>query len=72
MNLTNLLKTILNLQKKLDISILPSQGLFYKDDFEIYIKKADLEDIIEYVHNYIKDDLGSIIYKLKKIAFTSI
>ncbi len=68
MNLTNLLKTILNLQKKLDISILPSQGLFYKDDFEIYIKKADLEDIIEYEYNYIKDDLGSIIYKLKKIV----
>ncbi len=68
MNLTSLLKTILNLQKKLDISILPSQGLFYKDDFEIHIKKADIEDIIEYEHNYIKDDLGSVIFKLKKIV----
>ena len=68
MNLVNLLKGLLNLQKKIDIKILPSQGLFYKDDFEITIKKADVEDIIEYEYNYIKDDLGSVIFKLKKVV----
>lgn len=68
MNLLNLLKGLLNLQKKIDVKILPSQGLFYPVDFEITIKKADIEDIIEYEHNYIKDDLGSIINKLKKIV----
>ena len=68
MNLVNLLKGLLNLQKKIDVKKLPSQGLFYKDDFEITIKKADVEDIIEYEHNYIKDDLGSVIYKLKKVV----
>lgn len=68
MNLVNLLKGLLNLQKKVDVKSLPSQGIFYKDDFEISIKKADLEDIIEYEHNYIKDDLGSIINKLKKVV----
>lgn len=68
MNLVNLLKGLLNLQKKIDVKILPSQGLFYPEDFEITIKKADVEDIIEYEHNYIKDDLGSIIGKLKKIV----
>ena len=68
MNLVNLLKGLLNLQKKIDIKTLPSQGLFYKDDFEITIKKADVEDIIEYEYNYIKDDLGTVIFKLKKIV----
>lgn len=68
MNLMNLLKGLLNLQKKIDVKLLPSQGLFYPEDFEIKIKKADIEDVIEYEHNYIKDDLGSIINKLKKIV----
>lgn len=68
MNLVNLLKGLLNLQKKIDVKLLPSQGLFYPEDFEIKIKKADIEDVIEYEHNYIKDDLGSIINKLKKIV----
>lgn len=68
MNLVNLLKGLLNLQKKVDIKSLPSQGLFYNDDFEIIIKKADVGDIIEYEHDYIKDDLGLVITKLKKIV----
>lgn len=68
MNLVNLLKGLLNLQKKVDIKSLPSQGLFYNDDFEIVIKKADVGDIIEYEHDYIKDDLGLVITKLKKIV----
>jgi len=68
MNLVNLLKGLLNLQKKVDIKSLPSQGLFYNNDFEIIIKKADIGDIIEYEHDYIKDDLGLVITKLKKIV----
>jgi hypothetical protein len=68
MNLVNLLKGLLNLQKKVDIKSLPSQGLFYNDDFEIIIKKADVGDIIEYEHDYIKDDLGLVITKLKKVV----
>ena len=46
MNLVSIIKGILNVQKKIDITTLPSQGLFYKNDFEIYIKKAELEDVI--------------------------
>lgn len=68
MNLINLIKGLLNLQKKLDVKMLPSQGLFYKDDFEIYFKKADDEDVIEYEHNYIVGDLMSVIGKIKKIV----
>jgi len=68
MNLINLFKNLLRTQKKLDIDKLPSLGLFYKDDFKIYIKKVDVQDIIEYEHNYNSDDLGSVINKLKSIV----
>jgi hypothetical protein len=68
MNLISIIKGILNVQKKVDVKTLPSQGLFYNDDFEIYIKKANLEDVIEYEHNYDKEDLGTVISRLKKIV----
>jgi len=53
---------------KLDTKILPSQGLFYKKDFEITIKKASKEDILDYEQNYVKDDVGTVIYLIKKIV----
>lgn len=68
MNISNILKSILNLQKRIDVSLLPSMGLFYKDDFEIWIKKAEISDIIEYEYEFQRDNLGSILYKLKRIV----
>lgn len=68
MSLSNVIKVILNLQKKVDIKSLPSQGLFYKDGFELWVKKADIGDIIEYEYNYIKDDLGIVLTRLKRIV----
>ncbi len=68
MNLISIIKGILNVQKKIDIKQLPSQGLFYEDDFEIHIKKAKIEDIIQYEHKYNKGNLGSIIIRLKQIV----
>lgn len=53
---------------KIDTKILPSQGLFYKPNFEITIKKASNEDILDYEKNYIKDDVGTVIYLIKKIV----
>jgi hypothetical protein len=72
MSISGFLKGILNLQKKVDLKLLPSQGLFYKDDFQLYIKKVDLTDIIEYEYKYVKEDLGLIISKVKKIVEKSI
>jgi hypothetical protein len=72
MSLIKLVKNLLNVQKKLDTRILPSQGLFYKDDFEIWIKRADVEDIIEYEYKYTKDNIGVIIHKVKKLAENNI
>lgn len=68
MNLLSLIKTLLNLQKRVNLKKLPSLGLFYKDDFEISIKKAEIDDIFEYEHNYTKNDIGVVISKLKKIV----
>lgn len=68
MSLSNILKGILNIQKKIDVSKLPSQGLFYKDNFEIRIKKAEIEDIIEYEYEYEKEDLGLVITRVKRIV----
>jgi hypothetical protein len=67
-NISNTIMSLLNLQKRIDIKKLPSQGLFYKDDFEILIKKASIEDIIIYEKNFIKDDIGSIINEVKSIV----
>lgn len=68
MNLMNILRGVLNYQKKIDIKRLPSQGLFYNDDFQLSIKKAEIEDIIEYENKYIKDDFSVIIEQLKNIV----
>lgn len=68
MSLLSIIKGILNLQHKIDLKKLPSQGLFYKDDFEIQIKKAELSDIIEYEYNYDREDLGIVITRLKNVV----
>ncbi len=57
---------------KLNTKLLPSQGLFYKQDFEITIRKASKQDILDYENNYIKDDLGIVIYLIKKIVKNNI
>lgn len=68
MNLLNLVKNLLNLEKKIDKKSLPSQGLFYKTDFEVSIKRAEKDDILDYELDFVKDNLGVIIYKVKKIV----
>jgi hypothetical protein len=59
---------LLNQSKKLDLKFLPSQGVFYKDDFEIRIKKAKLEDIIDYEQNFDKENIYLVVESLKKIV----
>lgn len=68
MTLNNILKNILNIQKEIKVNQLPSQGLFYKNDFKIWIKKAKIEDIVEYEYQYEKEDLGLVISRVKKIV----
>jgi hypothetical protein len=70
LNLISFVKSLFNKQdvKTIDKKNLPSQGLFYKDDFDIKVKKANIESIIDYEYGYSKDDIGIIIYKVKKIV----
>lgn len=68
----NILKDLIFSQKKIDKSKLPSQGLFYQDDFFIHIKKANIEDIKEYEKDFVKNNLGLIIQKVKQIVENNI
>ncbi len=68
MNLYNLVRSLLGTYKEIDKTKIPSQNLFYKDDFSIRIKKAELEDIKEYETGFIKEDLSIIIEKVKTIV----
>jgi hypothetical protein len=56
-------------QKRLDVKFLPSQGLFYDNDFSIYIKKASKENISYYNNHYDKSDVINIISLIKKIVY---
>jgi hypothetical protein len=68
MGLLEILKGLLIETKSIDIKKLPSQGLFYKDDFSIKIKKAEVEDIIDYELNFDKTNILSSIECIKKIV----
>jgi hypothetical protein len=60
--LSSLLKGIVNYKKsrKVDLSILPSRGLFYPDDLTIKVTKAIEDDIAYYKANYISDSINII------------
>ena len=68
MGLIELIKGLLSQSKKIELSTLPSQGIFYLPDFEISIRKADQEDIIDYEYNFDKENFFSVIDLIKKIV----
>ena len=68
MGLIELIKGLLSSSKKVDLSTLPSQGIFYQPDFELSIKKADQEDIIEYEFNFDKENFYLVIDLIKRIV----
>jgi hypothetical protein len=65
---SNVIKSIFGLEKKLDVRLLPTQGYFYKKDFEIYIKKVDIEDIIIYEEKYNPKDVLGVLNNMKNIV----
>jgi hypothetical protein len=68
MGIYEIIKSILGQNKKIDVKHLPTQGLFYPEDFELKIKKADMEDIIDYEYNFDKDNIFAMIESVKKIV----
>jgi hypothetical protein len=68
MKLINFIKGIFVKKKDIDLKNLPSQGLFYKDDFKITIKKVDKKEVLEYEAGYDREDLSIVLGKLKRIV----
>lgn len=68
MNLSNILLQVINKRKVINTRNLPTRGVFYKDDFEISIRKADMEDIIEYEYDFTLDSVSMVIEKLKRVV----
>lgn len=68
MKLFDIIKSVLKYKNEIDVKSLPSQGLFYKDDFRIFIEKAEKEDIIKYEQEFIEDNIGVIIGNIKSIV----
>ena len=66
--LSEVLSSILGRTCKIDIGKLPSQGYFYPIDFEVRIKKAKIEDIIEYEYNFKPDNVLEIIEIIKNFV----
>ena len=63
-----LIRNLFKIKRKIELKTLPSQGLFYKNDFHISVKSATKKDVDDYEKNYVKDDIGTVIYYIKKIV----
>jgi hypothetical protein len=68
MEITSILKSLIGVNKKIKLEELPSKGIFYPNDLEIWIKKASMEDIINYELNFNESDILSIIDNISNIV----
>jgi hypothetical protein len=66
--LFDLLNSIVQATRKIDVKQLPTQGYFYPKDFEIKIKKAKIEDIISYEYNYNAENVLEVVDIIKKFV----
>ena len=69
LSIVEIMRGLVSQSKKIETSKLPTQGLFYLPDFEMKIRKADMEDIIDYEYNYDKENLYAVIESVKKIVY---
>ena len=68
MGLLEIIKNIVSGYRRIDKTKLPSQGYFYPKDFEIKVKKATDEDIIDYEYNFNSENILDVIESIKKIV----
>jgi hypothetical protein len=68
MGLVDILKSLMQKTKKINVKDLPSRGIFYKKDFSLKIKKAEIQDIVEYELNFDKENLFAVVESIKKIV----
>lgn len=69
MNVLKFFKDILNKRERIDLDLteLPSRGLFYKDDMKITMSKCSMNDIALYEKIYNPDDLIVILNLMRYI-----
>ena len=72
MGFLNYIHGLLGFRKEVDLSKLPSLGLFYKDNLKIWIKKTDDEDVFKYEFNYDPEKISSVIDGIKSILKSSL
>lgn len=68
----DIVSSFLNIKKKVNINYLPSQGLFYNDDFKFYIKRASEKNINFYKKNIEIKSISNVIFFIKKIVSENI
>jgi hypothetical protein len=68
MNISKILNSLIKRNKRVDLKNLPSQGLFYPDNFSISIKRCSDEKIINYEKKYDSKDLLNIINNIKQVV----
>ena len=68
MGLLEIIRNIVSGGKKIDTKKLPSQGYFYPSDFDLRIKKATDEDVIDYEYNFNSENIIEVIESVKKIV----
>ena len=68
MGLIEILNGVLLESIPIDSKILPSQGIFYQDDFSLRIQKASIEDINQYESNFDKNDFLKSFDCIKQVV----
>jgi hypothetical protein len=68
MKIFEYINNIFSKVKKIDVKNLPSQGFFYPTDLVLHIKRANTEDIEEYNKGYDRNNIHSVLNKLKSIV----
>lgn len=63
-----LLNSIINKKRKINIKELPSQGLFHSKDFSLSIKRASEEDINHYIKHIDNKSISVIINLIKYVV----
>lgn len=68
MTLIKVLSMLMVERKSIDVKKLPSQGFFYPPDMKLKIKKAEVEDILEYEQNIDRHNMIKSIDCIKNVV----
>lgn len=72
MTLTNILKGLMIERKEIHLTDLPTQGYFYPIDMKLFIKSAEMEDIMDYEQKIDRFNVMNSIECIKDIVFKNV